>query len=1111
MSARLRLMLATPSRYGLYRLLPNLVLLASLILLAMRAYLVGGGILIYQNWGWPLGTPDSFQVYGVYSPHFWTNFGYDPWGYTKSFATWPIALGYWFGLGSADVERVFVVFAWGVEYALAYGASRLLIRYLNWTRTFPRSELYSLLFVALTFVNPAAIQWEAGVEFPFLWGATLLEIAVLLTLLSFRDKRLSFGVLIGLDLGVCAALDPRLFIWGAGLLLLLALASIVTQGEVAAHKLKLICIAFAFSLPGVVLTAYAYSLANYAMIPLKASDFGVLQLYSSNSSPLNVLSLLGYWWSSITYGPPSILQANVGVLPTSGIPPYMIDTGGMSLGLWQLSLTLTPILAFGSLISRKYARQALPFAVIALIGATFSMGTQAPLGLAIPIDLTLGELPFVGSTWQTAIAVPIYFIVIVEACYVPLIVMSVARVSELLTSLSRSWSLRRVRVGPNLRVGLIIRYRPPNRAWVAKSAAVAAVAVLLSMLFLGSWQFANGSFYPAGQSPGTNQNLIPNAGALSPESVPVSDLQAFEFLKSIPSTLGIAWPSQGPFVYPWANRSSPGLALNPPGTYVEPQGLPYLLQHGLLADVAPLLAQYGAGYLVVDNMSSDSLLYDFGQSSVSVLIQELNSCPGLTLVRNFENSTWVFQDQDSPSILSVSSLAIGSVEGDTIEPTSAGAMFQLALKPIFIPPSLPISTLNLSFVPSNGTLDPGTIYVLTAQNISTSHFTNSVRGFFESPTKPAEYNLTSCGEYTIPPPFSAWTISVWSPCTNVSVGVTVRPSGAIALSAPSTKTLISLNYLSALTNGETRGIAVNQSNTIGVMASADLQGSAGSLGSEWLNIVASNSSYENVGQVGSSPTPLSSGMTQIQLRSLLPAGSALFTLRTFVQLQGVINISNVSLGWAETVATPAVFSGASFLAGNVSINFSLTRGGPPERFAINSRGPGRIEGCTATLCGLAAPNGSTFQWLNLESPSGATNFRITFSGNISVSGILVLPEITSVSDMTNLHVTNDHTYSARYSSSQPTALVLDEPFVPSWTLVLDGHQSIAAVPGERQTFFVVPAGNYTLTIEIRGLDSMPLWILGFSVFTYLSLAAFAVDTALRGGISRKLVRLLKRK
>jgi len=1101
------LLIVTDWLYSNWRIIALYSLLfAILVFGALRSYLSSDGFLIYRDWVWPISFSHTTQIVNIYDPGLWSNAGPDPEGFTRSATSWPIAWLQFAGWSPGSVEKVFVVYFYAVDFALTFAAATLFVRWAAQGSSVVGRELLRVAFIVVSFVNPAALQWQAGLYYTAMWSVPILEIICFAALLSPRLISYRLPILAGLLLGIGATLDPRIWFWGFVVAVVLFFAVALRQAHYWPVIRKGVTLVLC-SAPGLGMTLFSYYWSGLLETPVRANSVTTLTMVSSNAGPANILQLLGYWWSLMTYAPPgtSILSPQQGFLPTAGSPAYMVIPSGAITGLWLLALALVPILAVIGLLNRKTRSFAIPFTGIALLGIAFAIGTNPPMNFVATSTVSAGKIPVIGPGLQTVFAGPWYAQTVTESAYVVLILLSMIALEDLGTR----FGVRAARREGITVVQFYLRKQGGNHRSKRRS-IILPVLVLLVVVF-SSWQFFTGSFYPAGYTPGVSANGIPGVGALDPTNPPAADVSTYDLLSGNTSAFNVYWPgpatsnSQNPFgpglagySYPWTSRSSPSISMNSPKPFANPIGLAYLISNNITGSASSLLSMYGIKFAVIDNMSSEALLRNFGVSSIHQVLSFFESSPGLELVTNDTPDSWVFENEGPAGTVYPAQIATSYTGPPQVLSVINGALSSLNITAAYLGtgaqvPSLPI-TLGLTPRTSNRSIS-----ILTASNISQIVVKPQVTGFNGALSASVSEYVPGGLTRNLLSPYSDWAVSTWSGPTRGSVNVSVLSGRVIQFDHNDSGALVSLEYLSPLVANQSGGISANPEGLVVASGSIQYRVLNGSVASVWLDFVSSNSSLQPIAEQTSPRGPANGLWQTLNYSVQLPARTAVFTLRAMLNVTGRLQLRNTSIGWIESERAPQAFNGYALSLTNRSVAIPLN--GTPEEADLEVLANGSTFVTTADSPRPISERivTSGFQWVMIRNVTLSESTTLRLNGTSYLAGIAVLPTgyVGKLPDV-DLAI-RDHTvslYDLDVSSPLGFYIVAALPFSPSWIVTGTEASVSSAEAGGDPGYIVFQAGatNSEMTLEFRDAGALPYIVVLFVAFNLGFCAVIAFRT-----------------
>lgn len=1046
----------------------------SIVLVGLYRFLFSPGVVDFQNWLWPLSSTHLLPVSAAYNPYIWSNSSLDPAGYTRVLTNWPVFLSTPLLPNVAILERVYVVYAFAVEYILAYIAATLVMRVMGRQLIGARANQFRLLIVLLFFWNPAALQWESGLLVSLFWGAPLLLIIACCSVLSVEGADLRYAAILGLSIGFGATWDPRLALWGMGATVV-GFAFAVLGARRIMPVVRAAVTSILASAPGVLISAFAYEWAGGASNrSIRLATYTSLEQLSTNSTLPRTLELTGYYITGIFYSPPSIEWAgSIGALPVQGHPAALILPNGALTFLWLIGLASLPILAFGSLLFLRARKVTTYFATLALVGIGLASGTNAPFQTVASAEVSIGRLPIgvLSAIWQTTIGVPIYVIVLTEGMYVPLAAISILCCWDFLSNAKKGAEAyvleSRIRELPNF-----------GRLRVSSLLPTMGCFLLVGAVLFGSWQFATGDFYPGGYSPGVSPNGVPNIGALQPTIPPAADLTVFNFLEGQAGSGNVYWPGANSYAYPWNPRWSPNISYNAPLPEARPIGLRALIGQNLTYDVAPLLRAAGIHWVVVDNMSSGANLNAFNLTETGKVVTFLSECSGVNLAMSIPPHVWLFQVGGVNSYASTSSFLVAPSPNSTLVGMEVGALAQSGLDASLAPPGSPqiplvYSALGTSFGDS-------ALEVIPPEAAASQSLSGGVVGFLSPLAATASLQATHEGEYQLPGYYSNWSLSVWN-LSGSAVNTTMTSGENATVSSEGGPSVISLNYLSSLVNGKRAGIVVSPAGRVYFQVSAGVRSTSQAGVRSYLNVVGSNSSAQNIVQLSSPTVAVGIPWTPLNFSGLLPQGTSYFTLRLFInQLLGSAQIRNLTVRWTELDAAPSTFSGLTLDLSNESV--SLMRGASPGHatFAAFVSGYGQLTLESGNWTHMFPLSQGTMDTIWTPELNTSSPLLATINGSLSYGGLVEVPSAIDLMDqppVISISQRGPVDFIGTLTSSSGGYLELHLQFQSDWRLVLSNGQTIGPLRGFfGDLIFEVQQGNYSVTLSIQGYDLLPIML-----------------------------------
>jgi len=964
------------------------------------------------------------------------------------------------GASAETTEKVFASFVLAGLYGLCYIAAIGLLRLLKYDPNGWKKHAIIGSYILFSVGNVFALYSLSQLGFAFAWGSPVLSLVAILCLASLKERRLKWGALAGALLGSSSWLDPRLYVWGSLILMTLALSQLfLTKRRNLA--LKTVGLAFLVSVPGALLTAFAYQLAGQGALgpPLRETTTSSFEFLSGNAQPLWVFVLMGHVWSYVTYAPPTVLMSPGGIqnMPTLGNAPFIVLPPGPLSSLWMLSLFATPIYCLCALFAHRFRPASLFFAAVALLGLSLSMGSRLPIPPAVSAQVALGSVPVIGSVWQTTIGVPDNAQVLTTSGLAPLFMVATIRVIEWRTSVWKTGLMRRAL----RKVGIDLRYSiPPSGQRRLKSLLIIATVSLLS---LGSWQFFTGSFYPAAFSPGLPGNAIPNHGTMQPIPVPGSVATVAHSLQSLDPASSVFWPVGTP----GSGGISPPLPIS---TLVN------LMKSNLSTQVAPLLRAYGIRYFVLQNVSHDFALYLFGSTDVVRSLAEfLARSPGLSVIQAAPPDIWIFEIQKAGPVIQAFDLPLASSGPANSYTLAIAAASMNDFRPMLIPEQRRPPGLNLiqTTVDDNlsAIIGASQLAIFTPGFFGLASPSGVATGFNGAQNVSVSLAAAQSQTTTLPVPYEHWSVSTWSSQT---ANISVQGGRKIAISqGPSSLTsnpVITLNYLTPLTAGTRAGIEVPGSNSTSVTVSGHLEftTSADFQGTIQAYFVSNDASLRPLPISVSSPAYAPSSIwSTIDLSGTLPRGTNYFAFRLTMTGTGELSARNIKLIWSFADIGTGGLTNSGLVRANSNTSLPISSGA--HVMAVEAKGRGNLSQSCPGFDLPRTVDSSTFDFFRFPygAPGGGCSLRV--SGNITLGVIAIFPNLLSsplgavVDRVTGTHAA----FSFSVIAGGPALIQFSAPFNPNW--ILEGPRGALNRPflsGFGTNLYIVPAqGSYTVKLE----------------------------------------------
>lgn len=641
----------------------DLIIIFLIVILALRVTLFTPGYLGYADIGWPL------------SPYLYGNIVYVPslsidgavvsiFSLTRDFISWPYLIILTFTKNMQIIERAYLFYGLYLFGVGSYIFAKFLLKTVTAStgRKLNRlnSEIVKHSAAIFAFSNLVAINYLVDGGF-FSDDLIMLFISMEILATWALKSDIKYSLLTGVLLSLTIFLDPDYYIISIITIFIVLFVSMYHNSIL--HAMKRLIYAIIISSPALILVQFA--LSDLALPGSSIAFYRSLSsVYFDGSNHIWWLSvaLLGHAWSIITFGPPSVMLLGNLISKTPGIlyPTQILLPSGFITYLWLFSVFLIPIVAFVSLIFKRTIRFSIPLVILIVVGIILSVYGTLPALFNIVSILT--EIPYVGGSIATSFSLPGHFLMIIASGYLILFPLTLYNVLVMQEEKNNKISTRIKYKVHFIHYDLIIKkvrtkkitFR--NRTSKHQFLTIVVMIIIVLMVF-ADWQTFNGSFYPARADNSYRlYNGVPNAGSLSPYTVPKSYLNGYDYIMNQSGSFNVYWPI--------------GLS-NPPTMHpVSLPGFTYLGSHYLTSDVSPYLISHSVKFVAVYDIlnftqplfypaNSVSELYYmyFGQYTFNSTLNFLNSSSGLNIVFK-DSSVYIYKVNGVSSLFYQSSFLL---------------------------------------------------------------------------------------------------------------------------------------------------------------------------------------------------------------------------------------------------------------------------------------------------------------------------------------------------------------------------------------------------------------------------------------------------------------------
>jgi hypothetical protein len=273
---------------------------------------------------------------------------------------------------------------------------------------------------------------------------------------------------------------------------------------------------------------------------LRIYNFATVSFFSGNITPLRSLILVGHFWSTVVYAPPSILLYSHKIRYVNSLmyPSQLLLPNGFTTYLWLFTIIMIPILSLLSLIFKATRKISFPVTLLFVLFYTMSMVYYIkPL---FYIELYLSNLPVVGNAIGTTLSLPGHIINVIAAMYYILFSITIINILNKRIHINLSKANNKLNIHIEIFEDIIKRTNSKFKIRNNKFKVFIVFFLLFIVLFSG-WQAFDGSFYPARAPEVSNGNGVANIGAFTPVSVNSSVIHAYNLISSQSERFNIIW------------------------------------------------------------------------------------------------------------------------------------------------------------------------------------------------------------------------------------------------------------------------------------------------------------------------------------------------------------------------------------------------------------------------------------------------------------------------------------------------------------------------------------------------------------------------------------------
>ncbi len=595
-----------------------MLLILVIPLISIRDFLFESGYYFFADQPWPLSNYVNFSA--IFSLNSLNGLGF-----TRIIVTFP----YYILKNTTSIivtERLFLFYTFVLYTLLAYLFATIVVNkfYYNKGKYITKAVKFSI--VLFLFDNFAAINLNAAGG-TYADGLIMIFIAIsVFSFLAWKNMRYAFFIS-SFFLIISIFLDPdyaTFFIFA--ILFSGIMAGLMNKDLIYRLKYAVLTVITAiFPVLFIILDFYMTASTNMGLssaVTARAYNYGTISFFSGNIKPLYPILLIGHLWSLIVYAPPNILLygSKISYVKSLMSPAQLLLPNGSITYLWLFTVIMIPVLSFFSIMFKKTRKISFPVVILVLIFYILTLVKYIkPL---FYMELHLSEMPYVGGTIGTTLALPGHIINVIAAMYYILISLTIINLLSI-----KKLNIKLSITGDDLKTRDIVISQKKDRF-------KAAIAVFLIFIILFSgWQAFDGSFYPA-RAPDINEgNSVANIGGFTPVAVNQSVINAYNLIASQKDNFNILWIG-GPSYSNDAYCSAHPTASIP--------YLTYLISNNMKKDVYYNLLDAGVKYVVISNQDiqknapnmEEFTFHDAGFSNFTVAQSFFSKINGLSEIYN---------------------------------------------------------------------------------------------------------------------------------------------------------------------------------------------------------------------------------------------------------------------------------------------------------------------------------------------------------------------------------------------------------------------------------------------------------------------------------------------
>ena len=597
----------------------DILLIFLIPLISIRVFLFKSGYYFFADQPWPLSNYVNFSA--IFSLNSLNGLGF-----TRIIITFPYYILKNITINIMVTERLFLFYTFLLYIFLAYLFASMVVNKFYYNRGKYITKIVKFMIVLFIFDNFVSINLNAAGG-TYSDGLIMIFIAIsVFSFLAWSNMRYAFFIS-SFFLIISILLDPDYATFFIVAILFSGIIAGILNKDVI-YRLKyavLTVITSIFPVLFIILDFYMTSSTAVGIgtsVTARAYNYGTISFFSGNIKPLYPLLLIGHFWSLIVYAPPNILLygSRISYVKSLMSPAQLLLPNDFITYLWIFTVVMIPVLSFFSLIFKKTRK--ISFPVIILVLFFYILTLVKYIKPLFYIELHLSEIPIIGGTIGTTLALPGHIINVIGSMYYILMSLTIINLLSI-KKLNKKLQI----FNDNLKIKNIFTSQKKNGF---KSAI--AIFLIFIILFSG-WQAFDGSFYPA-RAPDINHgNSVASIGGFTPLAVNQSVINAYNLIASQKASFNILWIG-GPSYSNDAYCSAHPTASIP--------HLTYLISNNMKKDVYYNLLYSDVKYVVISNQDiqqnapdmEEFTFYDAGFNNFTMAQSFFGKISGLTEIYN---------------------------------------------------------------------------------------------------------------------------------------------------------------------------------------------------------------------------------------------------------------------------------------------------------------------------------------------------------------------------------------------------------------------------------------------------------------------------------------------